>query len=329
MATNRNDDNYVRSETRQDFRRVEFRKSWRPIVLASFAALLVLAGGVYVSVVSDNRDDQDNSRISPNDLPTDVGIDQKPGAQVPLDIRLRDETGTAVQLRDLVQGKPIILNLVYYECPMLCNMTMDGQVRSLTELSLDAGKDFTALTVSFDPRENHDLSAAAKRTALKRYGRLGAERGWRFLTGDEAQTRRLADAVGFRYRFDATTGQYAHAAGLVVLTPDGKVSRYLYGVEFPPRDLRLALVQASGGQVGTATDQVLLLCYHYDPTTGKYGLAIMNLLRLAGLATVLGMGTAIIVMIRRDRGVGFQPATETDRQVGSLFHEPARSDEHC
>jgi protein SCO1/2 len=197
-------------------------------------------------------------------------------------------------------------------------MTMSGQIRSLTELSLDAGKDFTALTVSFDPRENHELAAAAKRTALKRYGRDGADRGWRFLTGDEAETRRLADAVGFRYKFDATTGQYAHAAGLIVLTP----------VEFPPRDLRLALVEASGGKVGTPTDQVLLLCYHYDPTTGKYGLAIMNLLRLAGLATVLGMGTAIIVMIRRDRGVGFQPATEKKRQAGSLSHGPASSEEH-
>jgi protein SCO1/2 len=266
--------------------------------------------------------------VTPNDLPTDVGIDQKLNAHVPLDIRLRDESGAVVRLGDLVDGKPAILNLVYYECPMLCNMTMSGQIRSLTELSLDAGKDFTALTVSFDPRENHELAAAAKRTALKRYGRDGADRGWRFLTGDEAETRRLADAVGFRYKFDATTGQYAHAAGLIVLTPDGTVSRYLYGVEFPPRDLRLALVEASGGKVGTPTDQVLLLCYHYDPTTGKYGLAIMNLLRLAGLATVLGMGTAIIVMIRRDRGVGFQPATEKKRQAGSLSHGPASSEEH-
>jgi protein SCO1/2 len=271
---------------------------------------LLLTGGAYVAVVSASRDDQGNSRISPNDLPTDVGIDQKLNAQVPLDIRLRDESGAAVQLRDLVQDKPIILNLVYYECPMLCNMTMDGQVRSLTELSLDAGEDFTALTVSFDPRENHELAAEAKRTALKRYGRDHANRGWRFLTGDEAETRRLADAVGFRYKFDATTGQYAHAAGLVVLTPDGTVSRYLYGVEFPPRDLRLALVEASDGNIGSPTDQVLLLCYHYDPTTGKYGLAIMNLLRLAGLVTVIGMGTAIVVMIRRERRAGFQPAAE-------------------
>lgn len=291
-------------------------------------ASLVLAGGACAAVVYASRGTNDDARVTPNDLPTDVGIDQKLNAHVPLDIRLRDESGAVVRLGDLVDGKPVILNLVYYECPMLCNMTMSGQIRSLTELSLDAGKDFTALTVSFDPRENHELAAAAKRTALKRYGRDGADRGWRFLTGDEAETRRLADAVGFRYKFDATTGQYAHAAGLIVLTPDGTVSRYLYGVEFPPRDLRLALVEASGGKVGTPTDQVLLLCYHYDPTTGKYGLAIMNLLRLAGLATVLGMGTAIIVMIRRDRGVGFQPATEKKRQAGSLSHGPASSEEH-
>lgn len=184
---------------------------------------------------------------------------------------------------------------------MLCSMTMDGQVRSLTELSLDAGKDFTALTVSFDPRESHELAASAKRTALTRYGRRGAERGWRFLTGDESEIRRLMQSVGFRYQFDPTTGQYAHAAGLIVLTPRGVVSRYLYGVEFPRRDLRLALVEASDGKIGSAADQVLLLCYHYDPTTGKYGLAIMNALRLGGLATVIGLSTAIIVMIRRDR----------------------------
>lgn len=277
-------------------------KAWRLIGnWMWWAAALVLACVTVAAVIAASQGNHDDGRVTPNDVPTDVGIEQKLNAQVPLDIHLRDETGAVVRLGDLILGKPIILTLVYYECPMLCNMTMDGQVRSLTELSLDAGKDFAALTVSFDPRENHHLAAAAKRTALRRYGREDARRGWRFLTGDEAETRRLADAVGFRYKFDSATGQYAHAAGLVVLTPDGTVSRYLHGVEFSPRDLRLALVEASGGKVGSPTDQVLLLCYHYDPTTGRYGLAIMNILRLAGLATVVGMGTAIIVMIRRDR----------------------------
>jgi protein SCO1/2 len=214
---------------------------------------------------------------------------------------LRDETGADVALGDLLDGKPIILTPVYYKCPMLCNMTMDGQVRCLTELTLNAGEDYTALTVSFNPRETHELAAAAKRTAMKRYGRPGAERGWRFLTGDEAEVRRLMDTVGFRYQFDPVTGEYAHGAGLIVLTPQGKVSRYLYGVDFPQRDLRLALVEASGGNIGTTNDQVLLLCYHYDPTTGRYGLAIMNVLRLAGVATVLGLAGAIFVMARRER----------------------------
>jgi protein SCO1/2 len=263
-------------------------------------AFVVPATGACIWVVSASSRAVDHSRLTPNDIPSAVGIDQKLSAQVPLDILLHDETGADVRLGDLSSGKPILLNLVYYECPMLCNMTMDGQVRSLTELRLNAGDDFTAITVSFDPREKHELAAAAKRTALARYGRDGADRGWRFLTGDEKEIHRLTDAVGFRYKFDDASGQYAHAAGLVVLTPGGVVSRYLYGVEFPPRDLRLALIEASGGKVGSPSDQVLLLCYHYDPTTGKYGLAIMNLLRLAGIATVIGMGTAIVVMSRRD-----------------------------
>lgn len=261
---------------------------------------LALASGVCVAVVYASRRD-DETRVMPNDLPQDVRIDQKLNVQIPLDVRLRDETGATVRLGDLMGGKPVILTPVYFQCPMLCNMTMDGQVRSLTELSLSAGEDFTALTVSFNPQETHELAAAAKRTALTRYGRTGADRGWRFLTGDEAEIRRLMDAVGFHYQYDPATGQFAHAAGLIVLTPEGIISRYLYGVEYPPRDLRLALVEASGGNVGSPSDQVLLLCYHYDPTTGKYGLAIMNVLRLAGLVTVIALGTAIAFMIRRDR----------------------------
>lgn len=267
----------------------------------AFTAVLALLLGAAGVIVASSFRTEDDSRLTPNEVPTDVGIEPKLGAQAPLDVQLRDETGNLVRLGDAANGKPIILALVYYECPMLCNMTMDGQVRSLTELSLNAGDDFTAITVSFDPRETPALAAAAKRTALRRYNRAGGEQGLRFLTGDEAEIRRLADAVGFRYRYDETTGRYAHAAGLVVLTPDGVISRYLYGVEFPRRDLRLALVEASDGKIGTTADGFLLLCYHYDPTTGKYGLAIMNVLRLAGLLTVGALGGAIILMLRRDR----------------------------
>ncbi len=326
MSTNRNN---VRTRVAKKLR----GRGWLWL-----AAFLVLVSGVCIAVAYASRRGDNNARVTPNDLPRDVGIDQKLGAQVPLDVRLHDESGASVQLGDLISGKPIILTPVYYQCPMLCNMTMDGEVRCLTELKFNAGEDYTALTVSFDPREKHELAAAAKRTAMKRYARPGAERGWRFLTGDEAEIRRLMEAIGFRYQFDPATGQYAHAAGLIVLTPEGKVSRYLYGVDFPQRDVRLALVEASGGNIGSPGDQVLLLCYHYDPTTGRYGLAIMNALRLAGVATVIGLGTAILLMIRRERGVGFQPAKETNRQAGSLSHDTERqagslshgpSDERC
>lgn len=265
------------------------------------AVALALMSGACAAIVYASLSSQDMSRVTPNDLPTDVTIDPQLNAQVPLDITLRDEMGDPVQLKEMLNGKPIILTLVYFQCPMLCNMTRDGQVRALTELSLDAGEDFTALTVSFDSREKPALARAAKETALKRYDRLGAVQGWRFLTGEESEIHRLTDAVGFHYRYDEATDQYAHAAGLIILTPEGKVSRYLYGVNFEPRDLRLALVEASGGKVGTTGDQVLLLCYHYDPTLGKYGLAIINVLRFTGLATVIGMATAITIMIRRDR----------------------------
>jgi protein SCO1/2 len=184
---------------------------------------------------------------------------------------------------------------------MLCNLSSDGLIHSLGALKQDVGTDFEVLTVSFDPREGPKLAAAAKRTALRRYGRDGADAGWHFLTGEEPSIRKLAEAVGFAYEYDEKNQQYAHAAGLMVLTPDGTVSRYLYGIEYPPRDLRLSLVEASAGEIGSLTDQILLLCYHYNPTTGRYGLAIFRTLRIAGVATVLLLGGGIVYMLRRER----------------------------
>ncbi len=244
---------------------------------------------------------QRTQHVEVAELLDEIGIQPRLGGQVPLDVTLRDETGKDVRLAELCGERPIVLALVYYRCPRLCNMTMDGLVRGLSNVALDAGRDFTTVIVSFDPRETSELAAAAQRTAVERYDRDGAEAGWRFLTGDEAQVRRLADAVGFHYRYDPATGQYAHAAGVIVLSPDGKVSRYLYGIEYPPRDLRLALVEASAGRVGTATDRVLLLCYHYDPATGKYGLAVLRVLRWAGVATVIGFGAGIGLLLYRER----------------------------
>lgn len=230
-----------------------------------------------------------------------VGIDQKLDAQIPLDLVFRDEQGRAVPLRAYFGEKPVVLSLVYYECPMLCTLILNGLLRSLRALPLTVGKDFTVVTVSFDPREGPELAAAKKRTYVQSYGRPGADGGWHFLTGEEEAIRRLTDAVGFRYAFDPETGQFAHASGIIVLTPQGRVARYFYGIEYSPRDLRFGLIEAAAGKIGSPVDQILLYCYHYDPKAGRYSLLIMNVLRVAGAATVAVLGVFILAMIRRDR----------------------------
>lgn len=230
-----------------------------------------------------------------------IGIDQRIGEHVPLDLELVDEQGNTVQLSQYFGRRPVLLSLVYLRCPMLCNMTADGLVKSLKVLKFDVGREFEVLTVSFDPREGPELAAAAKETALERYNRQGAAEGWHFLTGRQEEIERLAKAVGFRYVWDEARGQYAHAAGIMVITPEGKISHYLHGVEFPPRDVRLAVVEASQGKVGSITDQVMLLCYQYDPTTGKYGLLIYRTMRAAGLTTVVALAALIGILLRRER----------------------------
>lgn len=234
----------------------------------------------------------------------EVGIVQRVGERVPLDLVFRDETGKAVRLGDYVgalPGRPTILALVYYECPMLCSLVLHGLLASVKALSFRIGDEFNIVTVSFDPRETPSLAAAKKAEYVRRYGRPGADAGWHFLTGEEEAIRRLAQAVGFRYTYDEQTQQYIHASGIMVLTPEGRLARYFYGIEYAPRDVRLGLVEAAANRIGSPIDQVLLFCYHYDPTTGKYGLLIMNVLRLAGLATVVALGTFIVVMVRRER----------------------------
>lgn len=231
-----------------------------------------------------------------------VGIDQKLDAQIPMDLKFTDETGQTVQLSQYFGQKPVVLALVYYTCPMLCDLILDGTesgLKRVTELS--AGKDFNVLAVSFDPRDTPQLAAAKKHGIVSRYDRPTGEQGWHFLTGSAASSKALADAVGFHYSFDKTTGQYAHASAIMILTPEGKVSQYYYGIKYPERDLRLALVQASANKIGSLTDQVLLLCYHYDPSKGKYTLLVNNVLRAAGLSTVLALGVFLTVMVRRDR----------------------------
>lgn len=230
----------------------------------------------------------------------DVGIEQRLNAQVPLDLVFRDETGQAVQLGTYFSSKPVILSLAYYECPMLCTLVLNGLASALKVLSFDIGKQFNVVTVSFNPNETSALAAAKKQTYLNEYGRTGAANGWHFLTGDAAAIARLTEAVGFRYRYDPEHKQYAHAAGIMILTPQGRIARYFYGVEFAPRDLRLGLVEAADNRIGSPVDQLLLFCFHYDPSTGKYGAVAMNSVRVAGALTVLALGTFLIIMWRRD-----------------------------
>ena len=230
-----------------------------------------------------------------------IGIDQKLGDQLPLDLRFVDSEGNTVHLRDFFGEKPIILSLVYFDCPMLCTQVINSLLRAMNVLSFGAGTEFDVLTISIDPGETPELAKAKKIEYLKNYrGREGST-GWHFLTGDQQQIEQLAAAVGFRYEYDEPTDQYIHASGIMVLTPDGKLARYFYGIDYPPRDLRGGLVEAADGAIGNPVDQLLLLCYSYDPMTGKYGLYIRHSLRIGGLATVLALGSFIFVMLRRER----------------------------
>jgi protein SCO1/2 len=230
-----------------------------------------------------------------------VGIEQHLNAEVAADLEFRDELGNPVKLGDYFhKGRPVILNLGYYQCPMLCGEVLQGLVGSLKVLTFDLGKDFEVVTVSFDPRETPDMAAEKKRAIMKRYGRAGSDQGWHFLTGKADQINALTKVVGFQYQFDTKTNQYAHATAIVLLTPDRHVAEYFYGVEFSPKDLRLGLVQASQNKIGNVADQVLLYCYHYDPRTGKYGAIVSNILRLAGVATMLILGAFAFIMFRAD-----------------------------
>jgi protein SCO1/2 len=240
-----------------------------------------------------------------------VGIEQHLNQQIPADLAFRDESGKAVRLGDYFGKKPMILNLVYYRCPMLCGEVLSGLESALRVLKFDVGKEFDVLTVSFDPRETPEMATAKKAEFLKRYGRAGAADGWHFLTGPQASIDALTRAAGFQYQFDAKTGQFAHATAIMVLTPEGKIAQYYYGVEYAPKDLRLGLVQAADNKIGTVVDQVLLYCYHYDPDTGKYGAIISRVLKLAAGATILALGTFIFVMFRLGPAVGSRDARRT------------------
>ncbi|HMJ21573.1 MAG TPA: SCO family protein [Terriglobales bacterium] len=237
-----------------------------------------------------------------------VGIEQHLNQLIPPQLAFRDETGKPVRLGDYFGNRPVILNLVYYQCPMLCGEVLSGLESALRVLKFDVGKEFDVLTVSFDPRETPDLATNKKAEFLKRYGRPGAADGWHFLTGPQESIDALTEAAGFQYQYDPKTGQFAHSTAIMVLTPEGKIAQYYYGVEYAPKDLRLGLIQASENKIGNLADQVLLYCYHYDPATGKYGAIIARVLQLSGLATILLLGIFVTALMRHGRGPDRQAA---------------------
>jgi protein SCO1/2 len=230
-----------------------------------------------------------------------VGITQNLNAQIPPDLMFRDETGKSVRIGDFFGRKPIVLSLVYFDCPALCTEVLNGELRTMKAISLDLGKDFDAVTVSFEPKDSPALAKAKRDVYAGQYGRPGAVDHWHFLTGEQQSIDALTNAAGFHYAYDSSIRQYAHAAAILVLTPDGRIGRYFYGVIYPARDVRLGLVEASEGKIGTVTDHALLYCYQYDPMTGKYGVVVMNVLRAAGGLTVLILGIFMTLMFLRER----------------------------
>jgi protein SCO1 len=235
-----------------------------------------------------------------------VGIDQNLDAQLPLDLAFRDETGREVQLKKYFRGKPVIVSLVYYRCPMLCTQVLNGLLRGSQGLQFQMGQDYDVITVSFDPSETPTQAAKKKDAYVKAYRREGAKEGWHFLTGSAESIEALAKTVGFRYRYDELTQQYAHASGIVMATPEGRISKYFYGIDYSPHDLRLGLFESGEGKIGSAVDQILLLCYHYDPRTGRYGLVISGILKTLCGVTALGLGGFLLIMFRREWRVSRQ-----------------------
>jgi protein SCO1 len=237
-------------------------------------------------------------------LPTqlgDVGIEQKLGEQVPLQLPFRDETGKIVALGEYFQsGRPVILSLVYFNCQMLCSQVLAEMAHTLRRLKFDAGKQFEIVTVSFDPRETPQMAAAAKSKYLAMYGRPGSESGWRFLTGEQPSIIALSNAVGFHYSWDSRTKQFAHATGIMLLTPQGRVAQYYYGARYFPSDLRLGLIEASHNRIGTLADQIVLYCYHYDPRTGRYGAIVFRVMQVSGGFTLLTLGSLVVFLFFSD-----------------------------
>jgi protein SCO1/2 len=280
----------------------------RAFVSITFLALLLatLPSAPAAAFPSRSPSGEASSVVPANEMPgplRQVGYDQRLGNQVPLDLPFRDETGRAVRLGSYFapqSNRPVILVLAYYRCPMLCDLVLQGVTSTLKPLTFDAGKEFDVVVASFDPKDTPQKAAERKRTILSGYGRAGREAGWHFLTGPQPSIDALTNAVGFRYVHDKERDEFAHPAGMVILTPAGKVSRYLFGIDFPPRNVRFGIMESSNERIGTAVDQLLLYCYHYDPAIGRYSAAALKILRLAAGATVIGLVSLILVLRRRE-----------------------------
>ena len=279
------------------------------MVIASNMFRRVIAGLVTAVVCSTpafaqvgrNAPDPGAAATDRPGLLSKIRIDQRLNHQLPLDLAFTDQSGRAVRLGDYFGKRPVILALVYYECPMLCTQVLNGLVTALGVMKFEPGREFDVIAVSFNPREGPGLASQKKAAYLERYKRPHTATGWHFLTGTEPSIKQLADAVGFRYAYDDAIKQYAHGAAIEVITPKGVISKYFYGIEYSARDIRLGLIEASEERIGTAIDDFLLFCYHYDPSTGKYGAAVLRLVRIGGAATVLAFLSFLVISLRRDR----------------------------
>lgn len=283
-------------------------------LFACAALLLSLLAGAGFAQKNEHYDSPlysprkyDPSQTTVNGIPEPlkkVGIEQKLNGQVPLDARFRDENGKEVRLGEYFgKDKPVVLALVYYECPMLCNEVLNGLTGALKGISFDVGREFDVVAVSFDAREHgkSELVKNKKQGYVKRYGRPESADGWHFLTGEQSEIDKLTEAVGFNYTFDEQTNQFAHAGGIIVLTPEGRISRYFYGVGYAPKDVKFGIMESSENKIGSPAEQLYLYCFHYDPSTGKYGFAILNILRLMAVATLVGLGVMFLVFWRRSK----------------------------
>jgi protein SCO1 len=275
-------------------------KIFRTLAIAVATSTVLVAAAPLRAQGLAPDDAGDPAQAKPG-LLSKVGIDQHLNQQIPLDLPFTDETGREVRLGEFFGKRPVVLALVYYECPMLCTQVLNGMVSALGVLTFDVGREFDVIAVSINPKETPGLAAQKKQAYLERYQRPQTAAGWHFLTGKEENIRRLAAAVGFRYAFDEKIQQYAHGAGIEVLTPRGVLSKYFYGIEFSPRDLKFGVMEASEERIGTAIDNALLLCYHYDPATGTYGAAAIGAVRIGGVATLLAIGSFLFVSLRRER----------------------------